>query len=643
MRGVRAAREDGRIDGLLKRLGRFAGVGAVATLAHVSVAIVAAGVVADPRLANVAGFAAAFLVSYLGHFHLTFRLGAVAEARHEVHVVRFLVVSLLGLGLSTGLVDWLTIGRGLSFTLTMGVVAIVVAAANFAMSSIWAFRTSQGRGVSAPDRSGLAGTIIAGSLAALFLMLHLGHPINHDTAWYLVATRTWLEGGTLYVDVVEINPPLAFYLTVPSIVLSDLTGLDETTAFHLVLAALILAVTRWIWGMIGTAGFLSPIRHAGLTAAIGFSLFLPALSNVGQREQIMTILVAPWVVGWFLHPGGGTGRAAILRAGVAAIGLCLKPHFVVIPAALTLAEMVRTRSVRPCISLSNVTMVLFGAAYVAFVALVHPVYLQSIVPIGLLVYDVYEFGPRAKVLNAHPLTVVLFALMVAAAWRSGGRGIQVAAALLAGGLGSYLAQNKGFSYHALPVLTFAVIGAAWVLADSRTSRPGKVLAVWVMALALQVGLRDGRYSSPITNALLPPVQDLLAQAGPGHSIMALSTGLIAFPLVLEARTGWASRYPALWFVPGALNGLDRTDCTAEPERCAALRSILAQSLENTVADIATARPDLIIVDRWHRHTPVIEIDHLGLLLRTDGGPGALAPYREVLELGAFRILQRQAE
>ena len=38
-----------------------------------------------------------------------------------------------------------------------------------------------------------------------------GQTINHDTAWYLYATRAWLDGAQLYVDIVEVNPPLSFY------------------------------------------------------------------------------------------------------------------------------------------------------------------------------------------------------------------------------------------------------------------------------------------------------------------------------------------------------------------------------------------------------------------------------------------------
>ncbi|MEZ5870179.1 MAG: hypothetical protein R3D46_17950 [Defluviimonas denitrificans] len=42
-------------------------------------------------------------------------------------------------------------------------------------------------------------------------------------------TRDWLEGARLYVDIFEVNPPLNFYLTVPPLILSDLTGMTART------------------------------------------------------------------------------------------------------------------------------------------------------------------------------------------------------------------------------------------------------------------------------------------------------------------------------------------------------------------------------------------------------------------------------
>ena len=41
--------------------------------------------------------------------------------------------------------------------------------------------------------------------------------MHHDVAWYLYATGRLLDGATLYRDIIDLNPPLIFYLTTPAV------------------------------------------------------------------------------------------------------------------------------------------------------------------------------------------------------------------------------------------------------------------------------------------------------------------------------------------------------------------------------------------------------------------------------------------
>ena len=69
---------------------RFAFVGAVAAAVHMGIAVAAVeGLRLHPQLANVLGFAVAFVVSYLGQRYLTFG----SEQAHHVALLRFAVVA----------------------------------------------------------------------------------------------------------------------------------------------------------------------------------------------------------------------------------------------------------------------------------------------------------------------------------------------------------------------------------------------------------------------------------------------------------------------------------------------------------------------------------------------------------------------
>ena len=51
--------------------------------------------------------------------------------------------------------------------------------------------------------------------------------LNHDAAWYLHMVGVMLDGGTIYRDVIDTNPPLIVYLTTPPVWLGRVTGVSD--------------------------------------------------------------------------------------------------------------------------------------------------------------------------------------------------------------------------------------------------------------------------------------------------------------------------------------------------------------------------------------------------------------------------------
>ena len=122
---------------LVHQVPLFAVVGAAATLTHVAAATTAREFGHLPPLqATLVGYLTAVGVSYLGNARLTFR----RRALHGPQFLRFVVVSLLGLGVSLSL-TWLLVQRiGWAFVAAQCVVAVAVPALSFVLSRAWAFR-----------------------------------------------------------------------------------------------------------------------------------------------------------------------------------------------------------------------------------------------------------------------------------------------------------------------------------------------------------------------------------------------------------------------------------------------------------------------------------------------------------------------
>ena len=80
----------------------------------------------------------------------------------------------------------------------------------------------------------LGGSALALAVMFAIVSLHFRFStyINHDVAWYLYSAGRLLDGGRMYQDMfVDVNPPLALYLTVPPVYLARLTGMFSVDIF----------------------------------------------------------------------------------------------------------------------------------------------------------------------------------------------------------------------------------------------------------------------------------------------------------------------------------------------------------------------------------------------------------------------------
>jgi len=116
----------------------FAVIGAAAALVHYITAVSLEGLNWLPAAhANIAGFLAAFPVSYFGHRFLSF---AHLNANHRHALPRFFSVALLGFIANQTLVIAGLAYTSMPFWLFLGIVMVVVAVSTYLLSHFWAFK-----------------------------------------------------------------------------------------------------------------------------------------------------------------------------------------------------------------------------------------------------------------------------------------------------------------------------------------------------------------------------------------------------------------------------------------------------------------------------------------------------------------------
>lgn len=436
--------------------------------------------------------------------------------------------------------------------------------------------------------------IVAGLAAGLF---YPQFSLNHDSSWYLVATAKFLDGARLYVDIVEINPPLAFYLTIPPVAAARVLGVHPTTAYFAYVCALSLGSCLWTWRLLATAALTEAERNI-LLLGVAVALFVLPVTDFGQREHLMLILALPFLLSLILRPAMRDmgWRVQIALALTASLGLLLKPHFLLIPASVAMARAWQDRSLRPLFEPGMLALAAAAILYGLFVVLVHPTYLGVIVPVARTVYAAYGTSVGQVLAKPELMAVLLGAFAALRGLRFLAQPIaQLLASACIGAAAAYLIQFKGWSYHLLPLSAFVLTTAAWLwLQSARAISRDRFLVAGVAMLAIlalgqQIG--NGPYRSGMTKVFEPYIK------AKGESILVLSADVsAAFPFVNEVSGQWASRFPAQWFIPGALNRLQSGICAEDAGKCAQEAEILEKARSSIVQDIERFRPDIIFVD-----------------------------------------------
>lgn len=564
---------------LARQIPRFAVVGVAATLAHVGVATLLhqlAG--ASPLAANAGGFAASVLLSYLGNLRWTFE----RSPHHGYYGPRFLVAALLGFAVGQGII--LVTGRlGWPFGAGLALVALMVPASSFLLARYWTFVGSP-----ALVRGGPAWLAIGAALTGYGAWLSTT-TLNHDVQWYSIGIGRWLDGATLYRDVVEVNPPLAFLIATPPVAAARLLGLTPATcfiAYVLALAAISVAVASRLWARVG-----GQARTAGLTAAAALALFVYPIPQFGQREHFTLILVLPYLVlAELRHRRVAVSWPSAAAIGaVAALGLALKPHFLLVPALVALVRIWRERRWRAGFEIEHLAMLAVTIVYGLSIPLLFPAYILEVLPMAQIGYHA-GYGKTFAIVASPPEPVLgLLLVFLFAAWpgRDPARLAPLApwaAAVVGFGI-AYLVQQKGWFYQRMPLGGCAILLAVGVALQS-ASNGRRLAALSIAAGLLLSALQLGPYDNPVSAS----VRRAVPQLDSTSRVYALGQWLRpGVSLAADLGGTWCSRYPALWPLPGAV--LARSG-----EHHVEAARVARRVVDVVVEEFETCRPTVVVVE-----------------------------------------------
>ena len=182
-------------------------------------------------------------------------------------------------------------------------------------------------------------------IAVIGLLRALSQPLNADAAWFHYVAGRVLSGARPYVDLIEVNPPLIIWLSMPSLLLERATGISHAIGYPVlvgVAACVSLAASHRL-----SEHAMSTHYKAPFTAAIAVVLFVLPWWQWGQREHLLLILCIPHLISAAARLRGRPPPSFIAHSIAAGLGYSLKPHFALCFLAVELLVWARTRRVWP--------------------------------------------------------------------------------------------------------------------------------------------------------------------------------------------------------------------------------------------------------------------------------------------------------
>ena len=469
-----------------------------------------------------------------------------------------------------------------------------------------------------------------------------------------------MGGARLYVDLVDMNPPLIVLLNMAAVLFARQFGLPEILTYRLGCTAALLAVLLLAARMLRRLLPEELALRRVIVLLLAFALFNLVGQDFGEREHLILALLVPYLL---LAAARATGRElptaeALLIGLLAGSAFALKPHFALLWLAVESYLRLSRRAAWGRVWPETATIAAFLALYAAAIILWAPGYLQLA---RLLAgpYTRFLYVPFWQLLLRGPgALITVFALLTAAALRRHTRHPELLDVFALGALVCLVAgaaQQKGFSYHFYPSLALAIVVLGLVAWGSRESLRNwvtsvyRVIAISLLATAVVVvcvrnavsAVRPTRDAEQVHMERLLPV--VRARAG-GEGVYVMSYNISsAFPLINYAGAHSASRFAQLWILAAAymeqLEGSRPLRYRAPGEMSPSERYLNQAVLD----DLRDQRPKLLVILQHARDLPMNgfrRLDYVAYFSRDQRIASLLERYQRVADLGDFAVYER---
>lgn len=502
-------------------------------------------------------------------------------------------------------------------------------------------------------------------LPLVWAIVYLLPPANFDASLILAVSQRWLDGERLYVDLIDVNPPLIFAVNLIPAFIAKLTGISAPSVM---IGCILVLICCSLW--LSTKLLPLALDNSDRTVRMMvlplmlFALVIFPGEIFSQREHLMLITLFPYMllacarIAAAPVPSGRRVAIAILSA----VGFALKPHFLAIPALIELFVISRQGFKSWACDFVPWLMAALIASYPIAAWIWTPEYFTQVLPLVMSAYSKVGGATTLTVLLGNqlgPALLIMIPLGIAAYVARLPNLIRI---IVLAGLGaaiSGLIQDKGWPYHLFPAQALAYVLTGLTVAaaldrmphhnqsnasdDVPTTSRAALGAMMLAFIAVTLNIRSTFYDQwGFSESPAAQLARIVKPNAEGSYVLILSPGVYPhFPMLNYAHAKLGLRFQTIWPLQGSYE-----DCTDdEPRYHTRDKMPNAEKVldDAVIADFAKYRPPLVIIDKVPgiKYCGHKDFDLIEYFSRQPGFAAEMAHYDLLTQYDRYIIFKRR--
>lgn len=378
---------------------------------------------------------------------------------------------------------------------------------------------------------------------------------NIDASWFTTCASRLLDGQRLIDSCYDANPPLSAVIYIIPALLEKYAGWPRTAAIPVYGLCLFGLSTLAVHAVLKHQHKLPKAQYRAVFFAWLIANTVLVQYWFGEREQMIVLGLFPMAL---MQIGMTRGlppppefKWPILIFG--SIALLIKPLYLLIPGVIFVHRAIRQRRISVIGDSDFALIAVFVAAYVALLVYVFGNYVHVILPDAVKLYVVSSHYGSALTISLAAAIALGFALAGAAERAQADRtpagampATLVALALLC--LLPCVMQNKGYMYHFIPAMVFAVGGLALLAMDWFSDKTGTRACVVLTILSYLISAAPMLVVAHHSTMAEYPLMAETGKTTPGCSYFMFDNVYNVQTVATYAGCAHASRFSDLWFL-----------------------------------------------------------------------------------------------